>query len=51
MIHKLNAEQVPISTGNFLWLMAEAHNRHQTFEAEEATEKATDESGDSSAVQ
>lgn len=36
MIHKLNAEQVPISTGNFLWLMAEAYNRKAAAEAKEA---------------
>lgn len=32
MVRKLNAEQVPISTGNFLWLMSEAHNRKATAE-------------------
>lgn len=36
MIRKLNAEQVPISTGNFLWLTAEAYNRKAAAEAKEA---------------
>lgn len=37
MVRELNAEQIPISTGNFLWLMAEAYNRQKAFEAEKKT--------------
>lgn len=33
MIRKLNADQIPISHGNMLWLMAEAHNRKAAAEA------------------
>lgn len=33
MVRQLNAARIPISTGNFLWLMAEAHNRKAVTEA------------------
>lgn len=39
MIRKLNADQIPVSQGNLLWLMAESYNRHKAFEAEEAARK------------